>query len=596
MLRLRYFHPLVDRALRGAWPAILLGLAAAGAGWQPAPLLAQSAADRFERLVREADGAWQAGRFPAAKAGYAEALALDSVGSTRAIYRLAVLHSWDGDLAGAIRLFRRYSRLEPQDEEGRIALGKAYAWNGQTDQAVAVYDSILARDRTYRDAALGAALALAWAGRFELAVGRYDRWLLVSPKDVEAELSRARTLAWWGKLARAERTYAEIARRGERLEGYKGVALVAAWRGDLGRSERLWRDVVRRAPKDAEGWVGLAQVLRWSGRPDQARGALNRALSADPKNADAAAQLRWVRGDLRPALDPSLTVSWDSDRNRSVLAAAGWSFRPFRGGRLTMAGSRREAELGSSTGTSTSGRAVLRLNFAAVTLTADGGVTQTEGDGIARRTVALAGGAATARIGSPLTLGFGVRKSVFDETVSLLGSGIDVRSVTGDAELRLAARWALSGGAERASLRGGSGPNTREAANAALRWRVRRPLTVSLAGRAFRYERNAHDGYFAPSTYRLGEAVVRWAPGRDLGWNGVIEGALGGQRVVATPGGTPTTSATQRITVGLGYRPKPGAEVVAEFGYSNVSAPAGGAVGGSIYHSQVAGLRVRLLF
>ena len=82
---------------------------------------------------------------------------MDSVGSSRAVFRLATLHAWNGQLAQAIALYQRYAVLEPRDDEGRVALARAFAWNGETRPAVAIYDSILGRDRTYRDAALGAA-------------------------------------------------------------------------------------------------------------------------------------------------------------------------------------------------------------------------------------------------------------------------------------------------------------------------------------------------------------------------------------------------------------------------------------------------------
>ena len=567
-----------------------------GLGRQAAPLAGQSPAERFEGLARAADSAWRAGRFAEARTGYEQALAVDSIGSSRAVYRLAVLLSWDGILPRAIPLFARYTRLEPRDEEGRIALAKALAWNGQTNSAVAVYDSILSRARTYRDAALGAALTLGWAGRFADAVARYDQWLAANPKDVEAELARARALAWWGKLAESERTYAAIAARGERLEGYKGVALVAAWRGDLGRSEDLWRLVTRRAPKDAEGWVGLAQVLRWGGRADDAGDALHQALTIDPRSQDAAQQLRWVRADLAPAIEPGAAVAWDSDDNRSTLVSVAASVRPFRRGRLTLAGARRDADLGRASGSSTTGRAALRLHLTRVlTLTGDGGVAHTVGQRAAvanDRTVATGGIGATIQVGPRLSLGGNARKSVFDETAALIGAGIDVRSVGAEAELRLASRLTLAGGAERASLRGGSMPNERRSGSMALRWRVRRAVTWSLGGRAFGYDQNPHDGYFAPSRYQLGEVAVRWAPGRDLGWGAVVEGGLGAQRVAFT--GAPATTGTQRISLGIVYRPSPGSEVGADYGFSNVSATAAGPVGGSIYRSQNLNVRIRL--
>src|SRR5262249_56465170 len=119
---------------------------------------------------------------------------------------------------------------EPNDEEGRIALARAYAWKGDPFTAVAIYDSILGRDRTYRDAALGAAQSLAWGGRFGEAIARYDRWVAANSKDVEAELARARTLAWAGRLSQSEQAYRVIADRGEPLEDEKRSAPVAGRR------------------------------------------------------------------------------------------------------------------------------------------------------------------------------------------------------------------------------------------------------------------------------------------------------------------------------------------------------------------------------
>ncbi len=583
---------------RGPVRGLILGLIL-GLGAQAAPLLAQTPVDRFETLVQTADGAWRGGRFGEARTAYEQALAIDSVGSSRAVYRLAVMLSWDGMLARAIPLFQRYTRLEPRDEEGRIALAKALAWNGQTTAAVVVYDSILGRDQTYRDAALGAALTMAWAGRFAEAVGRYDHWLAGNPKDVEAELARARALAWWGRLAEAERTYGAIAKRGERLEGYKGVALVAAWRGDLGRSESLWRMVTERAPKDPEGWVGLAQVFRWTGRPDDARDALQRALAADPKNQDAAQQLRWVRADLAPAFEPGVSATWDSDKNRSVLVNASASLRPFRRGRFTVAAGRRAAEFGSTDGTSATGRAILRLHLGrAWTVVGDAGATRTSSGPAGAtevRTKPIGGVVATVRIGSRLTLGGNLRKSVFDETVRLMESGVLVRSAGVEGDLRLTGRLGLAGGAERASLRGGSAPNERRSGFAALRWRPRRTFTGSLAGRTFGYDRTLTDGYFSPSRFQLAEAVVRWSPGRDLGWGALVEGGLGAQRV-RPAGGAWDTKGTQRIAVGIVFRPGPGSEIGADYAFSNVSSNTTGPVGGSVYQSRMVSLRVRLIW
>ena len=274
-----------------------------------------------------------------------------------------MLNTWDGALKQAIPLFALYVRLEPRDEEGRIALAKAYAWSGNTASAVAIYDSILSRDHTYRDAALGAARALIWAGQFGPALARYDKWLAENPRDVEAGLARARSLAWSGRLKESERAYAALGTGGENLESQKGIALVAAWRGDLSRSERLWRALTVKAPKDPEIWVGLAQVLRWTGRNEDARAALQRALLADPAHTDAREQMRWVRAELGPMTAPSGLAFWDSDGNKSTLVSFAASFRPLARTRLTGTGTYRDAQLNASRGTSASGRVSFRADM-----------------------------------------------------------------------------------------------------------------------------------------------------------------------------------------------------------------------------------------
>ncbi len=587
--------PLVIWLRRGrivAFAAWACGSAASHARAQAA-----TGSSSFEAAIKEADAAWTAGRFPISRSAYTRALALDSNASSRAVYRLAVLHSWEGDLNRAIPLFARYVRLEPRDEEGRIALAKAYAWSGATDRAVAVYDSILARDATYRDAALGAAQALAWAGRFDDALGRYDRWLARTPRDVEAGLARARTLAWAGRLRAAEAAYVELESRGERLEASKGVALVAAWRGDLGRSERLWRALTAKVPRDPEVWVGLAQVLRWSGRAEGARDALTRALAANPAHPDAREQMRWVRADLGATVEPGASSTWDSDGNRSWQAGMVGSIHPSSGTRLSISGSHRWTEFNGLRGTSSTARATLRVEAGRIlTLVGEAGgtLTRSGSDASARdHRFATGGFRATARLSRGFSLGGGMSRSAFDETAQLIQSAIGTTSWTGEGELQLPGRLALGGGGEVAHLDGGSVSNRRRAGFTTLRWKPRRSLALALVGRGFDYAKSPRDGYFAPSRFRLGEMSARFGLGRDLGWALGAEIGIGVQRVQFD--GPVTTSGTQRLGLSLADRPRPGVEFAVEYGFSNVAATGAASVAsGSLYHASNLNLRIRL--
>lgn len=585
-------HPVRITLRSGIAATVLLPLLAASAAAQPAGRSAGLGA-----AVRTGDSAWTGGSYTVARDAYTRVLALDSTASSRSVYRLAVMRTWDGDLHGALPLFSLYVRLEPRDEEGRIALAKALAWNGNTVSAVAIYDSILSRDRTYRDAALGAARALTYSGKLSESLARYDAWLKDNPRDIEAGLARARTLAWKGKLKESERAYAALGTGGEHLEAEKGVALVAAWRGDLGRSERLWKRLAAKAPKDAEIWTGLAQIQRWSGRSEDARASLRRALATDPGSADAREQMRWVRAELGTVMTPSALATWDSDKNQSVLVGLSASVRPLTRTRLTVSGNYRDAQLNASKGTSAGGMASLRLHAGSrLTLTGDVGATRTragEGSAAVDRDFTVGGGRATLLLASGFTVGGGVSHYAFDETAALIAAGVSVTSYSGETELHLPARFSLSAGGEHAELTGGSGPNARTAGFGALRWRASRQASFAVSGRGFAYDAQLHDGYFSPSRFLLGEVSTRLATGGDLGWAAQIEGGVGMQDVEFNDPGV--TRGTQRVGALLAYRPRPGAELSLEYAFSNVASNTGSVTGGgSVYHAHTVSFRTRL--
>jgi hypothetical protein len=60
-----------------------------------------------------ADQAFQRGDYAAARASYERVLASDST-SQRALYRLAILDSWDGKLVRSLARFVRLRRIDPR--------------------------------------------------------------------------------------------------------------------------------------------------------------------------------------------------------------------------------------------------------------------------------------------------------------------------------------------------------------------------------------------------------------------------------------------------------------------------------------------------
>lgn len=153
--------------------------------------------------IEAGDAAWDAGRRDEALARYREAVLADSVSSSRAVFRLASLHTERDQLDEAIRWHRQYVRLEPRDDEGRVALARVLSWAGRYDEAIATYDSVLARDATWRDAALGRARTLAWAGRLDTSVEAYRGWLGEHEADADAWTGLGQVLRWSGQAREA---------------------------------------------------------------------------------------------------------------------------------------------------------------------------------------------------------------------------------------------------------------------------------------------------------------------------------------------------------------------------------------------------------
>ena len=564
-----------------------------------APLLPAAAAPRAARTdttLAAADTLLAAGRVDEAMARYAAVVARDSAASSRAVMRLAHYHATRGSLPAAVALYALHARIEPSDVDGRAAYARTLAWSGRHADAVAEYDTALVTLGRYRELVLGRAQALAWWGRYDASVAAYERWLSHRPEDAEAELDLARVLAWAERFDEAERRYAHAERGSAAPGARRGMAQVAAWRGDLHESERRWRALVARDSADAESWTGLAEVLRWSGRPGAAAHAVGRAAALAPASAAVRAQQRWVRSALAPFAEPRVVYTSDSDRNRATAytvtgsAAAPWD------GRLLLVATAREASLGAVRGSAAGARVV--TSWAAprggVALRAEVGATRqraTVGDSAVARTLPSGGLRISAAPRRALSLGAGVSRAPFDETAPLIANGIVTTAADADFTLALAPRLALSADAGYARLTGGSAPNRRLAASSLLRWTVRRGASVSAGARTAAYAVDSlRDGYFAPSRFVLVEGGAQLAWGRDLGWNASADLGLGAQSLRAR--GSSSTRLAQRATLGVGYRFTPGTDVEAVAGAANVAGAGTVSVGG--YRARSVQLRARV--
>jgi tetratricopeptide (TPR) repeat protein len=159
----------------------------------------------------DAEEAFRRGDQRAARAGYEAVLRQDST-NVRALYRLAILDSWDGKLQRSLGRFVLLRRLEPVDPDIMVAQARVLAWAGQNRASELLYDSVLVRAPERSDALAGRARAVAWAGDLERAERLWREALGAHPADAEIVIGLAQTLFWMGRPELAE-SYAARARQ-----------------------------------------------------------------------------------------------------------------------------------------------------------------------------------------------------------------------------------------------------------------------------------------------------------------------------------------------------------------------------------------------
>jgi len=562
-------YSLRQYALAGAMIAFV---AASGARAQPARSVVAA--------LRSGDSAYAAGARNQAIAAYRDVVRLDSTRSSRAIYRLAVMLAEDGEYGEAIALHEAYTRLEPNDKEGSIGLARTYAWAGRSDDALALYRSVLAAEPDYRDAAMGTGQVLAWSGRYAESVETYRAWLRQRPDDRPAAMAMARTLAWWGgsHLRDAARVYDSLYALGRDVEARKGLALVKAWQGDLLGSERLWRELSAVSPNDPEIWTGLAQVLRWRGRPFDARDALQRALRVDPRHRDARSQRRWLDAELAPVVHVRVLSTGDSDGNRAQFYILNGAALPWRRTALRFDAAELHATDGSVDRMSRAARgsATIRLPIGS-----DDWIARAELGANQQPDVGAGGSTRSSAVGQvALAKQFGDRSSaevragraMLDETVALIANGVRTTTAEADWDSQVSEHLNVSASLGTGRVSTDTTSNARAVAVLGMRWALAHGRSFGLVARSVQHAKEARDGYFSPRRYEHVELTARARHGRELGWILTGDAGFGVQHVDYR--GARTTQPSQRLTGSVGYVWSPGLEWTLTGALANVATTA----------------------
>jgi tetratricopeptide (TPR) repeat protein len=175
-----------------------------------AVLLACAVTQRGAAQVLVADSAFVQGDFAKARSLYETVLAADSL-NERALWRLALLDSWDGLLDRSIARFEKARQIDPSSTDLMVAEARVLSWANRTASAVALYDSALDRDSGRVDALAGRAQSVAWMGDLDKAERLWRAALASYPEDASILVGLAQTLYWKGEPSLAA-TYLTRAR------------------------------------------------------------------------------------------------------------------------------------------------------------------------------------------------------------------------------------------------------------------------------------------------------------------------------------------------------------------------------------------------
>ena len=277
----------------------------------------------------QADSAFNRGDYGAARVLYRSVLLQDSL-NPRALYRLAIFDSWDGNLKQSLAGFATLRRVEPLDPDIMVAHAEVLSWAGRERSSEALYDSVLA----------------------------------ISPDRADALAGRARAVAWSGDLGRAERLWREaLERHPDDAAILAGLAQTLYWEGKPGLAESY----VARAREIAPGDRTARDVF------DQVRAARRPAVTvwadgAEDTDHNSFLAFTGTYGtSLRPDLRGTLRASWRRNEGDSMIGVSGgvdgWLVKALPGSASLRGGAGVRALYRDSGGTRSFATAQLSVGF-----------------------------------------------------------------------------------------------------------------------------------------------------------------------------------------------------------------------------------------
>ena len=217
----------------------------------------------------------------------------------------------------AIRVLDSVVAANPVDADGYYLRGICHERRGQLANAVMDYRkaSMLTPDNREMLTSLRRA-ENAWHSEISTKLDGYKRELALNPGDDSYKRKLAGCYADLGKYSEAEAWYDQYfaSRKGNTAE-ILAFADVLVQAHKLSRAENVVRTGLDHFPDNARLYTQLGCILLWSGKNQQALGAFEKALRADPANPVAGKASRKHAGHPRPRSPRPATARASHERS-----------------------------------------------------------------------------------------------------------------------------------------------------------------------------------------------------------------------------------------------------------------------------------------
>lgn len=205
-----------------------------------------------------------------------------------------------GQHAKAEGAWRRSLELEPQNPAAHVNLALRLCELGHGDDALHHAQQALAQDRGLYRAHYAAGLALRLLNKLHDAELALSASLQLAPRNVEVLRAHGQVLLQMGETAAALRTLdVALSLSPEDQETRLAYAEALLGKGDLSDAEALLRRLATDMPGEAV-WNALGELLRTTGRFEEAAQAYREALACAPLSPAGLSGLARAKVALRP--------------------------------------------------------------------------------------------------------------------------------------------------------------------------------------------------------------------------------------------------------------------------------------------------------